>query len=39
MAGHSGFERADLRYANGFALRWQEAAPDAAPRTEKETRT
>jgi cell division protein FtsQ len=39
MAGHSGFERADLRYANGFALRWQEAAPAAAPRTEKETRT
>jgi len=40
MAGHSGFERADLRYANGFALRWQETAPAVpAPRAEKETRT
>lgn len=32
MAGHNGgFDRADLRYANGFALRWQSDAPAAPP--------
>ena len=32
MAGRSGgFERADLRYANGFALRWQADTPPAPP--------
>jgi len=25
------FERADLRYANGFAIRWQSAAPTVTP--------
>src|SRR5262249_2887997 len=39
MAGRTaGFERADLRYANGFAIRWQGA--DAVPATTgKEKRT
>src|SRR5262249_10900907 len=39
MAGRSGgFERADLRYANGFAIRWQDG--EAAPGTTgKEKRT
>jgi cell division protein FtsQ len=37
MAGHSGFERADLRYANGFALRWQ-GVETTAP-TGRENRT
>ena len=37
-AGHSGgFERADLRYANGFAIRWQDG--EAAPAGAKEKRT
>lgn len=37
-AGHSGgFERADLRYANGFAIRWQDG--EAAPAVGKEKRT
>jgi cell division protein FtsQ len=36
MAGHNGgFERADLRYANGFAIRWS----DAEAPTGKEKRT
>jgi len=35
MAGHSGFERADLRYANGFALRWQAAEAPAPTAKEK----
>jgi len=35
-AGHpGGFQRADLRYSNGFAIRWQ--AAEAAPGTEKQT--
>ncbi len=33
-----GFERADLRYANGFAIRWQNGAP-VAPASGKEKRT
>jgi cell division protein FtsQ len=36
MAGHSGgFERADLRYANGFAIRWSDGEAPAV----KEKRT
>lgn len=39
VAGHArGFERADLRYANGFALSWQSEDPAApAPLPQKET--
>jgi cell division protein FtsQ len=37
MAGHSGFERADLRYANGFALRWQAAEMPAPAGRENRT--
>jgi len=28
--GNAGFARADLRYANGFAIRWQDAGPAPA---------
>jgi len=31
------FERADLRYANGFAIRWQGGEPAPAPGKEKRT--
>jgi cell division protein FtsQ len=35
-AGHpGGFQRADLRYSNGFAVRWQSA--EATPAAEKQT--
>jgi len=38
MAGRSGgFERADLRYANGFAIRWQDGDVPAAASREKRT--
>jgi cell division protein FtsQ len=38
MAWHrGGFERADLRYANGFAIRWQGDAAPPATGTEKQT--
>jgi len=32
-----GFERADLRYANGFAIRWQTGEPPQAAAKEKRT--
>jgi cell division protein FtsQ len=37
-AGHAGgFERADLRYANGFAIRWTAAAAQSAPGKDKQS--
>jgi cell division protein FtsQ len=33
--GTNVFARADLRYANGFAIRWLSAAPDSKPQPDK----